>query len=306
VQEFNSRQVLLEIVPDATQVNAANVALIRFGGNAQLEAERSTDREVDLTIAPESLPGASLRIGYFNISYHQRIGVPTLDITDPLSDPSTWPFVLRNPSQASIAAALSQASFTDQTAGTYTAQDATVVVDDRNQNFVRQNARGVDVLGKLGWDAASGKWDLSVNTAYLKLRQQITYGTAMVPLSGKAYYPPRWRGRFGASWSCEPYLASVFVNYTGGSRATSVPGLTPATAQGIASWTTLDGQIGMSFEGDRHWGRTQLTLSAQNLLNRRPPLIRGVMLPGVAGVNYDSTNSSPVGRFVTLQLTQAW
>jgi iron complex outermembrane receptor protein len=67
----------------------------------------------------------------------------------------------------------------------------------------------------------------------------------------------------------------------------------------------VDGQIGMDLHRDGHWGGTRLTLSAQNLLDRHPPLISSIQ-PGLAGVNYDSTNASPVGRFFTLQVTQTW
>ena len=305
LQQFNSQQALLEFVPDMTQASGESLTLVRFGSNDLLRAERSTDREVDLIIAPESKPGMSLRIGYFNIDYHQRIGIPTINSENPLADPSSWPFVIRNPSPGYIREALAQSQLTDLTLGQRPAQDATVVVDDRTQNFVRQKASGLDVVGKFGFDSALGQWDTSLNVAYLKLQQQITNETDLVPLSGTVYYPPRWRGRFGVSWNYEPFLASVFVNYTGGSREESVPGLPPVPDQGIASWTTLDSQIGISLEGDGHWGRTRLTLSAQNLMNRWPPLIIG-MPDGVAGVNYDSTNSSPIGRFLTLQLTQTW
>lgn len=304
LQQFNPQQTLLEVVPDTTQTNGESLALIRFGGNVLLRAERSTDKEVELTLAHESLSSASLRIGYFDIAYHQRIGIPTLDSIDPLSDLSAWPFVIRNPSQAYIREALAQSSL-NLTFAPNLPQEATVVVDDRNQNFVRQKASGIDVLGRFGYDSALGQWDTSLNLAYLKLRQQITNETDMLALSGTVYYPPRWRGRFGVSWSYQPFLASLFVNYTGGSMEVSVPGQPPVPAQGIASWTTLDSQIGMSFEGNGHRGKTKVTLSAQNVLNRRPPLISG-MPDGVAAVNYDSTNTSPVGRFLTLQFTQAW
>jgi iron complex outermembrane receptor protein len=137
------------------------------------------------------------------------------------------------------------------------------------------------------------------------LQQQVTDKSALVPLSGTAFYPPVWRGRFGLTWSYHPLSASVFVNHTGGSREVSAPGQLPIPAQRIASWTTLDGQVGMSFNGSRKWGDTSLILSVQNMLNRDPPLVSGLP-PNVAAVNYDSTNTSPIGQFFTLQLTQTW
>lgn len=304
LQQFNTQQTVLEFVPDALQASGQSLALLRFGGNPMLEAETSIDRELGLTIEPEVFPHSSLRVGYFSISYRQRTDYPTFNTTDPLSDPNVLPFVVRNPGAAAIAQSLSQSQFLDLTAGQFAAQQASVLIDDRNQNFLRQRASGVDFLWKYDRDTAFGKWGASLNTAYLKLQQQVTDQSALVPLSGTLFCPPTWRGRFGISWSSSRYLGSVFVNYTGGSRGVSFSEqLVPA--QKIASWTTLDGQIGMSFDGGLRGGQTKLTLSAQNLLDRHPPLISTVQ-PGAALVNYDSTNISPVGRFVALQLMQVW
>ena len=73
----------------------------------------------------------------------------------------------------------------------------------------------------------------------------------------------------------------------------------------IVSWAALDGQLGVNVNGGPRWGRIKVTLSAQNVLDRHPPLISDSQA-GPVDVNYGSTNTSPVGRFVTLQLTQAW
>jgi iron complex outermembrane recepter protein len=126
----------------------------------------------------------------------------------------------------------------------------------------------------------------------------------VVPLSGTVFYPPVWRSRFGVSWSYSRYVGSLFVNYTGGSREASSPGQQPAgVEQSLASWTTLDGRVGVIFGGQG--GSTKLSVSALNLLDRDLPLLNSSQA-GSVGINYDSTNASPVGRFVTLQLTQAW
>jgi iron complex outermembrane recepter protein len=88
-----------------------------------------------------------------------------------------------------------------------------------------------------------------------------------------------------------------------GSRVVASPEQQLVAGQKIASWTTLDGQAGMSFDGGPLGGNTRLALSVENLLDRHPPLFT-VGQPGLAEVNYDSTNTSPVGRFVAVQLTQ--
>lgn len=306
LQQYDTPQAVLEFVPDTASATGQALALLRFGGNPLLEPETSTDTALDLTLTPDALPGVSLEIGYFAIFYSKRIEYPTPDTGDPLSDPNIVPFVTPNPSAAYITQVLAQSQFVDLTAGQFAARDATLVIDDRNQNIARQKASGVDLLWKYGRDTAFGRLDTSLNTAYLDLQQKITAATATMPLSGTLFYPPAWRGRFGVSWSYSRYLGSLFVNYTGGSREVSSPGQQPTPApQSIASWTTLDGQIGIIFNGGAHPGNTKLTLSAQNLLDRHPPLFSISQL-GPMSINYDSTNTSPVGRFLTLQLTQRW
>jgi iron complex outermembrane recepter protein len=125
-------------------------------------------------------------------------------------------------------------------------------------------------------------------------------------VSGTANYPPVWRGRWGVNWSGSRYLASVYVNSASGSREVRFPDPPDAVAQpALAPWTTVDGQVGLVFDRGSRWSRCKLILSAENLLDRHPPLVRSDQVsPGA--INFDSTNASAVGRFVTLQLMQAW
>jgi outer membrane receptor protein involved in Fe transport len=304
LQQFDTPQVVLEVVPDAQQVSGQSLALLSFGANATLKAETSIDRELSLTVEPEALPDNSLSVGLFSISYHNRIDYPTLNTTDPLSDPNVLPYVVRNPSSAAIAQSLAQSQFLDLTGGQSVAQQATLLIDDRNQNFVRQKAAGADFLWKYDRDTPFGRWDVSLNTAYLKLQQQLTNESELARLSGTLFNPPTVRGRFGVSWSSTRYLGSLFVNYTGGAQQVSSPGQF-IPGRNIASWITLDGQIGRTFGSGLLGAHTKLTLSAQNLLDRHPPLISDIQ-PGSTRVNYDSTNASPVGRFVAVQLLQVW
>ena len=299
LQQYDLSQAVLEFISDPVSTSGQSLALLRFGGNPNLEPEESTDAALDLTFTPAAIPGGSLQIGYYNISYRKRIEYPTPKTTDPLSDQNVWPFVNRNPGSAYIEQILEQAQLVDRTAGQFATQQAGLVIDDRNQNISRQNASGVDLLTKYSRGTATGLWDFSLNVAYLELQQKITNTSVSDRLNGITFYPPTWRGRFGVSWTYSRYLTSVFVNYIGGSREVSQP-------DPIASWTTLDGQIGMILDGagDAHRNKVRLTLSAQNMFDRHPPLIP--LSQGLPDINYDSTNSSPVGRFLTLQLTRVW
>lgn len=306
LQQFGASQALLEFVPDRTSATGQSLALLRFGGNALLMPEKSNDTVLDFTFTPEAIPDASLQVSYYNIFYRHRIEYPTQNTTDPLSDGNIGPFVIRNPSPAAVYQVLAQSQLTNFTGGQFTPESASLVIDDRNQNFARQKASGIDLLSKYGSDSLFGRLDATVNVAYLDLQQQIKNGGETGRLSGTVFYPPAFRGRFGISWSDRGYLGSLFVNYTGGSREVSPPDQRPdQTPKPIAPWTTLDGQLGVIFDGGAYSGRTKLTLSVQNLLDRHPPKI-GASRPGPIWVNYDSTNTSALGRFLTLDVTTAW
>jgi outer membrane receptor protein involved in Fe transport len=50
-------------------------------------------------------------------------------------------------------------------------------------------------------------------------------------------------------------------------------------------------------------GNLELSLSVQNLFNAKPQTIRTTLL---SDAPFDSTNSSPVGRFVALRIAKQW
>lgn len=199
--------------------------------------------------------------------------------------------MIRNPNEAQITQVLSASQLVDLTGGQFTPQEATIIVDDRNKNIARQRATGVDFQGAYARDTAFGRWEYSVNAAYLNLRQQITALTPVMSQSGTAFYPPDWRAQFGMTWLSRSYQASIYANYTGPlSNRDSQP------AEAVASWLTFDTQIGYTLHEGGYWGTTRITFSVQNIANRRPPYV-------ATAVNYDSTNASPVGRLLAARAT---
>ena len=69
----------------------------------------------------------------------------------------------------------------------------------------------------------------------------------------------------------------------------------------MASWTTFDLDLGFDFGAIYQSGfmqNTRVSLSAQNLFDRTPPL---VLTSG--GAAFDGNNANVFGRIVTLQLT---
>jgi iron complex outermembrane receptor protein len=299
-QQYNSSGATLQFVPDPTAASGESLALIRSGGNSQLKPEKSSDFSVGVTFTPGVLPDASLQVSYFDIRYTQRIEFPALNIEDALLDSGTSPFIMRNPSAADIAQILAQSPFQNLTAGRYPVTEATVLIDDRDQNIAQQRASGVDLLSRYLLEAPIGRLRGSLNLAYLQLQQRATPESAVSQLSGTVFNPPTLRSRAGVTWDSGGYSGSLFVNYTGPSlNSVSLP------EQRVASWTTLDGQIGYVFGGMGLRGNTQLALTVQNLLDRRPPFVNASEL-GSVSLGFDPTNASAMGRFLTFQATMHW
>lgn len=300
LQEYNVPQLFLNSFPDFSTLSGESVGLLRFGGNSQLRPERARTTSLDLTLTPSAWEGASFELTYYDTLYGARIEYPTANTGDPLADPNIGPFIQRNPSAPFIAGLVGQSQYTDLTAGKHVPGDAAVIIDDRYQNISQQHASGVDFLSGYSRDTGIGHLGGSLNLAYLDLRQRVISTAPLLRLSGTLYNPPVYRGRLGFNWGMSTFSASVFLNEIGPSHD-----LGSSPQQRLSAWTTVDAQVGYISPWHGLWGTTNLTLGARNLFNRRPPRFEAQQ-GGAAMVNFDWTNTSAIGCFVTLQITQSW
>ena len=297
LQEYSPSSSYLEFIPNLTAPGGRSLVLFRFGGNQQLHAEKSQDSTLGLTFTPLALPGASFQLSYYNILYQQKIDYPPVNTANLLSDPNVQPFIVRDPSRTLIDQILAQSPLQSFPGGPYAAADATVVIDDRYQNITRQRASGVDFFANYSHETPLGRIGGSLDLAHLDLKQQATTSSAVLTLSGTVFNPPLWRGRMGVNWNYERFLGSVHVNYTGPSRNQAV-----GPPQAVASWTTVDTQVGCALQGRGLLGHTRVGLFVRNVFDRPPPYVN----MGQVGVNYDWTNSSPAGRVVVGEVTVEW
>jgi iron complex outermembrane receptor protein len=294
VQQYNQSQTTLKVISDPGVPSDSSLALFQFGGNPHLRPEVSSDVTVDFAFTPPTLPDTLVKITWYDINDRKRIEYPTTNTGAPLSDPNVAPFVTRNPSTAPISQTLAESPLNDQTAGAYLPGQAGVLIDDLEQNISHQRASGVDLFASYGHDTPIGKLKTSASISYLDLWQQVTSVSRDERLSGTVFNPPMLRSRIGLTWNKGNYLGSLFFNYTGTSRDTQID-----PAQHIGSWETFDLTLGYIIPRSEHWGNTRFTLSAKNMLDRRPPFV-SIHQQGSPAVNFDSTNASATGAFLTL------
>jgi outer membrane receptor protein involved in Fe transport len=171
------------------------------------------------------------------------------------------------------------------------------VVDTRIVNVATQTVRGADLNVNYRVDAGPGNTFLFLNAAYLDLTERDTPQSPLQTLSGLAFYPPKFRARAGVTWKPASWSLTTAVNYLAHESNTQV-----LPAESVASWTTVDASVRYVPTLKGIWRGLSVSLSALNVLNRDPPFVSS----DIQGLNYDSSNASPLGRMITLQLSKEW
>ncbi len=275
--------------------------LYASGGNPSLRPERARSWSAGVTFEPT--PALRLWASYFNVRYRDRVAQPVPgSIASAFSDPGYATLIDRDPSAELLTDLIEGAlsgltNFTDEA---YDPAAVAALVDNRNRNIARQNIEGVDLGASYRVEVDSDRrLDVSGSLTYLKSEQQLADALPSSQLAGTVFNPPHWRGRAGVSWQGPGYTISAFGNYTGKlvDRRFATPAILPS-----ALTLDLSAQIAVGAEPGRA-SAFDLTLVVNNLLNDRPPAIG---INGSSDTPYDSTNYSPIGRFLGLKVSRTW
>jgi len=173
------------------------------------------------------------------------------------------------------------------------------IIDDRLRNIEHLQTSGIDLIAKAGLATSLGRFDFAFNGTYLlDYAEQKTPGAALEQLLNTPYNPIDLRMRGSLSWQRARWGASLFVNFDGGYRDTlSVPN------KSIAAFTTVDIQLryGINSAKDSFLANTELSITAQNLLNSSPPFFNNPF-----GVGYDPENADLTGRILSVNVRKRW
>jgi outer membrane receptor protein involved in Fe transport len=281
---------------------AGATALYVQGGRPGLKPERATTWSLTAKLHPLAWPGFDLELSYFSVNYVDRIVAPISFLSQSLSNPIYAAQITRNPSAAMVQAIVAGAGFFQQSAGAvYDPATVAALVDNSNVNAGRQPAHGLDAL--LSYSTALGPRDrlnLSANASYLASSRQISTAQPVVPLAGTLFNPPHWRAQGSLGWQHGEFGVTTTLSYMGPLRD---PRSTPALR--IPGQTTLD--LALRYRSPASAPAAlrglDLTLSVQNLFDRPPPLIATSF---VTDTPYDSTNYSPIGRFISVSIAKKW
>jgi outer membrane receptor protein involved in Fe transport len=273
--------------------SSGNAIYIGGGGSADLRPERSKSWTLGADFAPPTIPSLHLGLSYFNIAYKDRVVIPISAPTTALSNPIFAPYVDFNPSAEEQAAAIASADRVNNFTGApYDPATVVALVANVWTNAVAQKVRGVDFSYRQDFDLAGGRLSAFANATRIQIDQQALPTLPPTRLSGTVGNIPQFRARGGLTWSSGGFSGTAIVNHHDGAIDT---GVTPNRP--VASLTTFDASLRYRFDT----ARLELSVAATNLFDADPPFAAS---PGIfqPGINYDSVNSSPLGRIVRVGL----
>ncbi|MBX7481680.1 TonB-dependent receptor plug domain-containing protein [Qipengyuania qiaonensis] len=282
---------------------AGETILFVSGGNPDLKPERAESWTIGFEIEPNAAPGLRLSATLYDIAYEDRVVSPISGgLASAFTNPGFASQVTLSPSETSLSELIAQSQFGLQnlTGDDFDPSSVFAILDNRETNIAAWSVRGVD-LG-VGWDRSLGSdqsLGIDLSGTWLDSAQRVTPTLPDVQLSGTVYNPPRYRARGSLRYQSGPLTANAAVNYTGGfTDERSVGGGT------VSPSATVD--LGLRYALIRSETRDpglELALTVQNVFNDEPPIITQ---SAPSNVPYDSTNFSPVGRFIAFGVRRHW
>ena len=282
---------------------AGTTVLYASGGNPGLKPERARSWTAGLELRPATLPGLTISATWFDIRYRDRVLQPIAgSIAAAFTDPGYATLIDRTPDANALAALIAGARFGLQnfTGGPYTPAAVVALVDNRNVNVAFQTLRGIDA--RASWQGTlGGGQTLAFDLAgtWLDSAQRLTSALPPVQLAGTVFNPPQLRMRATASYESGRLRVSPALNYTG-----ALADRRFTTASRLAPTLTIDLAIRyVVIKGAGADPGLAVSLITTNVLNDKPDPIRTT---GPTDTPYDSTNYSPIGRFIAVGVTRRW
>ena len=286
--------------PPVPALPAGATVLVLGGGNPDLGAEQARNWSAGLDWRPGSVPGLRLHANYFDVDYEDRVVSPVSSALAALGNPLFAALVERAPSAARVNALVAQLprGLDNQSGLPFDPANVAAILDTSLRNAARERVRGVDFGGDWRVELGENRLQFSLSGSYIQSERQLFEGQPLVERAGRIFNPPHWRGRLGGTWDRGSAQLGLFVNHVGG---TLDDRFTPLAE--IGSFTTVDFTGRFVIGGTSPFAGTELRFSLLNLFDVAPDPIAN---SDPAAPPFDSTNQSPVGRFVGLQVSRTW
>ena len=274
--------------------------LVTSGGNPDLGPERARTVSATFEIDPELVEGLHLAATWYDIDYRDRVVQPLIPLFTALSNPVLAEFIQYNPTleeQASLIAR--DLNGITSSAGPHIPANVVAIANGALINAARQRLHGVDLNASYLIPLDSGDVTIAGFGSWLTSSQQNSSAAPMIQRAGTNFFPPRFRARGSVTGRFGTVTVAGFANYIGHLvDTTATPprrgdDMTTIDVTGIWRIPAASGP----FRG------VELSASVQNITDARPPYLAPL---DDSVVNYDSTNYSPLGRFIRVSLRKSW
>lgn len=284
--------------------SGADAILFAAGGNPEIASERARSWTAGVEYQPPGTPGLLLSATWYDIEYEDRVVSPIAGpLSTAFSNPGYASLIDFDPDAARLDALIAGAQFGLQNFSGRPYDPGTVValIDNRNINVAAWAIEGLDA--RLAWDkalSADRSVGFDVAASWLESSQQVTPALPEVQLAGTIFNPAQFRLRGTARYQTGALRGHVAVNYVG-----KLVDRRFEDEQRLSPTATIDLGVTYAIVGAAK-GREpglEISLSVQNLLNDEPERIGQT---GPTDAPYDSTNYSPIGRFLAFGIRRHW
>ena len=300
--------------------NGSFLYVYPIGGNPDLKPEKAKTWSFGFDVGPQLIHNFRASLTYYNITYTDKVDTAAYNVPigAALNSGLYDNFIVFNPNYFPDKATMTIGQFVDYW-NTITADpglpylgpppDPTTIiaiVDSRRNNSGVVKTDGLDFSADYAIDSDWATFHLGVAGNYA-----FHYRTAPVPSSplvdevNHFGYPARFTGKLELGVEKGGFSADAFINYVNSREITRafLPATVPDQYLHIDSYTTVDLSVRYEFPDQESvlFRGLALSVSALNLFDAKPPL---VVNAGGTPIRFDPSYSSPVGRFVSFDISK--
>jgi iron complex outermembrane recepter protein len=278
------------------------------GPNANLKPETGKDWSFGFTWTPHQVPGLTIDTTVWSVEYFGMITAPLA--TFAISSPALSPLLTLYPNGATAAQIAAAAGARPQTG----ALPAAVywIYSYQQQNAIDLEARGIDSSERyvrttpIGVLSADLEWSLNLKMAERFGSTGPWFDVLNTDGFNTTFPTTRLGARLDLGWADAGWSAHLIDNYEGWYYNWNGSAPYPLVrnsifqptggGQHIPSLTILDAYVSYSLPGESRLHGLQLSVTVNNLVDRRPPFYN-------TAAGYDSNEANPIGRTVMLAVT---
>jgi iron complex outermembrane recepter protein len=294
--------VNLASLRDPKSPSGSSIVIGLQGSDPNLQEETASTWTAGIDLAPPAIEGLKMSLTYYSIDYDDRIAPPSpASQFDILLQEDDWSeAITRSPSREAVNALCDSPRFrgsVDQCK----LSSVSAIIDFRTRNLSKTRVRGLDFKVDHSFQTRYGRWDLGLNGGYVFSFRQASSSSAPLksvldtlgnPAALRLRGTLEWNQR---GWNLPGFGFALTVDHFGGYRdpsSTLVSQIDPLSTVDLRlGYTTADGSG--AFDG------MEIGLNAVNVFNTSPPFVD-------VETGYDSINSDPYGRVISLGVQKHW